>query len=115
MHEHPGNSPWPEIPAQSNEDEHWALKLYVAGNDSRTVETIANLKRICEEYLQGRYDVEIIDLAAHPERAREDNILAIPTLIRRIPEPLRKLIGTLSQTEKVLMSLNIRPQDKTRA
>lgn len=86
------------------------LRLYVAGQTPRSTAAVANLKRICEEHLAGRYRVEVIDLMANPELARSDQILAIPTLVRRLPEPIRKIIGDLSNQERVLVGLNIQPR-----
>jgi circadian clock protein KaiB len=88
--------------------EHWYLRLYVAGQSPRSLEAITNLNALCEEHLAGHYDIEIIDLADDPSRAQGDDILAIPTLIRRLPEPLRKVIGDLSDTKRVLVGLQVR-------
>jgi circadian clock protein KaiB len=87
----------------------WQLRLYVAGQTPKCVAAFANLKKICEEYLTGQYDIEIIDLLQTPALARGDQILAIPTLVRKLPEPVRKIIGDLSNTERVLVGLDIRP------
>ncbi|NEU14954.1 circadian clock protein KaiB [Methylobacterium sp. BTF04] len=89
------------------------MRLYVAGQTAKSMAALANLKRICEEHLQGRYDIEVIDLVKNPQLAAGDQILAIPTLVRRIPEPLKRIIGDLSNTEKVLVGLDIRPKAKT--
>lgn len=86
----------------------WMLTLYVAGQTTRSLTAIANLKKICEEHLKGQYEIEIIDLMERPELAKRDQVLALPTLVRRLPEPMRKLIGDLSNTEKVLVGLEIR-------
>jgi circadian clock protein KaiB len=86
-----------------------ALRLYVAGQTPKSVAALANLKRVCEEYLPGRYTIEVIDLLQQPALARTDQIVAIPTLVRRLPEPVRKVIGTLSDTERVLVGLQIDP------
>ena len=85
------------------------LRLYVAGQTSRSLAALANLKRICEEHLQGRYRIEVIDLLEHPQLARGDQILALPTLVRKLPEPIRKLVGDLSNTENALVGLDLRP------
>ncbi len=90
--------------------EHWALRLYVAGQTPKSLAAFANLKRLCEEHLAGKYHIEVIDLLEHPRLARGDQIVAIPTLVRKLPPPLRKIIGDLSNTERVLVGLNIRPQ-----
>jgi circadian clock protein KaiB len=85
------------------------LRLYVAGQTPRSLAALANLKRICEEHLKQKYRIEVIDLVKHPQLAQGDQILAIPTLVRRVPQPLRKIIGDLSNTERVLVGLDIRP------
>jgi circadian clock protein KaiB len=89
--------------------EMWELRLYVAGQTPKSLAAFANLKRICEEYLDGQYQIEVIDLLQNPQLAREDQILAIPTLVRKLPEPLRKIIGDLSNKERVLLGLDVRP------
>jgi len=90
--------------------EQYLLKLYVAGQTPKSLAAFANLKKICEEHLQGRYSIEVIDLLEKPELAEGDQIIAIPTLIRNLPEPIRKIIGDLSNTEKVLIGLDIAPR-----
>jgi circadian clock protein KaiB len=85
------------------------LRLYVAGQTSRSLAALANLKRICEEHLQGRYRIEVIDLLEHPQLARGDQILALPTVVRKLPEPIRKLVGDLSDTDRALVGLDLRP------
>ncbi len=87
----------------------WELRLYVAGKTEKSVTALANLKKYCEEYLKGQYSIEVIDLLEKPQLAEGDQILAIPTLVRKVPEPIRKIIGDLSNEEKVLVGLNIRP------
>jgi circadian clock protein KaiB len=87
------------------------LRLYVAGKSARSLVAIANLKRICEEHLEGRYRIEVIDLVKRPQLARGDQILALPTLVRRLPEPIRKLVGDLSNTEQALVGLDLRPRN----
>ena len=87
----------------------WELRLYVAGATPKCVSAFANLKKICEEHLKGQYRIEVIDLLVEPQLARGDQILAIPTLVRKLPQPVRKLIGDLSSTERVLVGLNLRP------
>lgn len=89
--------------------EIWDLRLYVAGQTPRSLTAFANLKQICEEHLKGRYKIEIIDLLENPKLAKGDQILAIPTLVRKLPEPVRKIIGDLSNTERVLVGLDLRP------
>ena len=86
----------------------YSLRLYVAGQTPKSVLAFKNLKQICEEHLPGRYEVEIIDLLENPQLARGDQILAIPTLVRRLPEPIKKIIGDLSNTERVLVGLDLR-------
>jgi circadian clock protein KaiB len=85
------------------------LRLYVAGQTPKCVRAFANLKRICDEYLAGRYHIEMVDLLENPKLARGDQILAVPTLVRRLPEPIKKIIGDLSNTERVLVGLDLRP------
>lgn len=85
----------------------WELRLYVAGQTPKSLAAFANLKRICEEHLAGLYHIEVIDLLKHPQLASGDQILAIPTLVRKLPEPIRKIIGDLSDTERVLVGLNL--------
>ena len=87
----------------------WELRLYIAGNTPKSVTALSNLKRYCEEHLKGRYRIEVIDLLVQPQLAAGDQILAIPTLVRKVPVPIRKIIGDLSNEEKVLVGLNIRP------
>lgn len=91
-------------------EEHWDLRLYVAGQTDKSMRAISNLKRICEDHLEGRYSIEVIDLLMHPKLAEGDQILAIPTLVRRLPEPIKKIIGDLSNQERVLVGLDIRPR-----
>jgi circadian clock protein KaiB len=87
----------------------WQLRLYVAGQTPKSLAAFANLKKICDEHLKGRYRIEVIDLLENPTLAKGDQILAIPTLVRKLPEPVRKIIGDLSNTERVLVGLDIRP------
>jgi circadian clock protein KaiB len=89
--------------------EVWDLRLYVAGQTPKSIAAFDNLKRICEEHLAGRYRIQVIDLIKDPKLARDDQILAIPTLVRKLPDPLRKIIGDLSNTERTLVGLQIRP------
>ena len=88
----------------------WNLRLYVAGQTPRSLTAFKNLKDICEEYLKGEYHIEVIDLMENPTLARGDQILAIPTLVRKLPQPIRKIIGDLSNTERVLVGLDIQPR-----
>jgi circadian clock protein KaiB len=89
--------------------ETWELRLYVAGQTPRSVAAFSNLKKICEEHLPGRYAIEVIDLLQYPQLAAGDQIVAIPTLVRKLPEPLRKIVGDLRNTERTLVGLQIRP------
>lgn len=85
----------------------WEFKLYMAGQSSKSVTAFENLKLICEKYLHGEYNIELIDLTLNPERAREDQIIALPTLIRKLPSPVKKIIGDLSKTHNVLVGLEL--------
>jgi circadian clock protein KaiB len=89
--------------------EKWKLRLYVAGQTPKSVAAFANLKRACEEHLQGRYEIEVIDLLRNPQLAAGDQIVAIPTLVRKLPQPLRKIVGDLRDTERLLVGLQLRP------
>jgi circadian clock protein KaiB len=89
----------------------WELKLYVAGQTPKSLKAMANLKKICEEHLAGEYHIDVIDLVKSPQLARGDQILAIPTLVRKLPEPIRKIIGDLSNTERVLVGLDLRERN----
>jgi len=88
----------------------WNLRLYVAGQTPRSLTAFKNLKEICEEYLKGQYHIEVVDLMENPTLARGDQILAVPTLVRKLPQPIRKIIGDLSNTERVLVGLDIQPR-----
>jgi circadian clock protein KaiB len=90
----------------------WELRLYVAGQTPRCLTAFANLKRLCEEHLAGRYRIEVVDLLVNPQLAQGDQILAVPTLVRKLPEPMRKIIGDLSNTERVLVGLDLRPRER---
>ncbi len=103
VRKHGGNSRKPkQLP--------YVLRLYVAGQTPKCVTAFANLKQICEEHLAGQYRIEVIDLLENPQLARGDQILAIPTLVRKLPEPIKKIIGDLSNTERVLVGLDLRPR-----
>ncbi len=95
-------------PSRSAKPE-WELRLYVAGQTPKSLAAFANLKRICEEHLAGKYSIEVIDLVKNPKLAKGDQILALPTLVRKLPEPVRKIIGDLSNTQRVLVGLDLRP------
>ncbi len=88
----------------------WILRLYVAGKTPKALTAFANLKKICEEQLQGKYSIEVIDLLIYPQLGRDDQIFALPTLVRKLPVPVRKIIGDLSNTERVLVGLDLLPQ-----
>ncbi len=87
----------------------WRLRLYVAGRTTKSVAALDNLRRVCETHLAGRYDIEVIDLLENPRLAAGDQILAVPTLVRKVPEPIRKIIGDLSNEERLLVGLDIQP------
>jgi circadian clock protein KaiB len=89
----------------------WDLRLYVAGQTPKSMTAFANLKRICEEHLAGKYRIEVVDLLKEPQLARGDQILALPTLVRKLPEPIKKIIGDLSNTERTLVGLDLRPRE----
>ena len=93
-----------------DEVKEWQLRLYVAGETARSTAALANLRKICEEHLAGKYSIEVIDLLERPQLAKGEQIVAIPTLVRRLPEPVRKIIGDLSNTERVLIGLDLRPE-----
>ena len=94
----------------SGDSERWDLRLYVAGQTPKSVRAIDNLRRICVEHLEGRYSIEVIDLLEQPQLGEGDQILALPTLVRRLPEPIKKIIGDLSNEERVLVGLDVRPK-----
>src|SRR3954468_22779905 len=98
-----------EIPGGAAAGELYELRLYVAGQTPKSVAAFNNLKRICEEHLPGRYRVEVVDLLENPRLAKDDQIVAIPTLVRKLPAPARKIIGDLSNTERALVGLQLRP------
>lgn len=99
-----------EISNQASE--FWQLRLYVAGQTPKSIKAFANLKKICEEHLNGQYRIEVIDLLENPQLAKGDKIVAIPTLVRKLPPPLKQIIGDLSNTEKVLFGLDLRRSTK---
>jgi circadian clock protein KaiB len=94
--------------AEQNEKDIWILRLYVAGQTPKCITAFQNLKRICEVELKGKYFIEVIDLFENPQLSKDDQILAIPTLVRKLPVPVRKIIGDLSNTERVLVGLDIK-------
>ena len=102
----------PDQPADPSEDQiddgHYNLRLYVAGHTAKSIAALTNLKQICEQHLAGRYRIEVVDLLAQPQLAAGDQILAVPTLVRRLPPPIKRIIGNLSDTERVLVGLDLR-------
>lgn len=92
--------------------EIWDLRLYVAGQTPKSLTALANLQKLCDEHLKGKYSIEVIDLMKNPQLAQGDQILAIPTLVRKLPVPIRKIIGDLSNTERVLVGLDLRPRNE---
>ena len=92
-------------------DDFWHLRLYVADGSPKSLRALANLKRMCEEHLASRYEIEVVDLVEEPSRAKDDEIMAIPTLVRRLPAPVRRIIGDLRDSESVLVGLQVTPKD----
>jgi circadian clock protein KaiB len=103
------HKPKKETSDKGTDSEVWQLRLYVAGQTPKSLTAFSNLKKICEEHLTGRYTIEIVDLLQYPQLAAGDQIVAIPTLVRKLPEPLRKIVGDLSNTERTLVGLQLRP------
>ena len=93
---------------RTESEEKWELRLYTAGQTPKSLAAIKNLKKVCEEHLAGRYEIEIIDLLKNPRLAKDDQIVAIPTLVRKLPDPVRKIIGDLSDTERALVGLQLK-------
>jgi circadian clock protein KaiB len=93
---------------KENSELVWHLRLYVAGQNPKSITAFSNLKRLCEEYLKGRYKIEVVDLFKHPERAKGDQIVALPTLIRKLPEPIKRIVGDLSNSDRVIVDMNLR-------
>ena len=98
-------------PGEGRPDKVWQLRLYVAGRTPKSVTAFSNLKKICENHLKDRYRIKVIDLVQQPQLSKGDQILAVPTLVRKLPQPVRKIIGDLSDTERVLVGLDLRPAD----
>ncbi|MFZ0388816.1 MAG: circadian clock protein KaiB [Calditrichia bacterium] len=94
-----------------NSEERYELRLYIAGQTPKSIKAFENLKKICEDHLSGRYSIEIVDLLENPKLARGDQILAIPTLVRKLPPPIRKIIGDLADTDRVLVGLDIKHRE----
>lgn len=103
--------PQPESPGKN---EHWLLKLYVAGQTPKSIAAFANLKRICETHLKGKYQIEVVDLLVNPKLAKGDQIIAVPTLVRQLPPPVKKIIGDLADEERVLVGIDVRMATATR-
>jgi circadian clock protein KaiB len=97
------------ILAKSSQGDFWRLRLYIAGHTPNSIAAMANLKKICEDQLQGKYRIEVVDLLKKPQLAKGDQIIAIPTLVRRLPAPVKKIIGNLSKTESVVVGLDLQP------
>ena len=116
MNGKPKRRPQKRTPRRDRSDpDFFELRLYVAGQTSRSLAALANLKRICEEHLKGRYHIEVIDLVERPQLAKGDQILALPTVVRKLPEPIRKLVGDLSDTDSALVGLDLRAQRRNRS
>jgi circadian clock protein KaiB len=98
------------VKSKTGNPKKWNLRLYTAGKTARSVKAFENLKKLCEEHMPGQYDIEVIDLLKDPKLARGDQIVAVPTLVRKLPEPVRKIIGDLSNTQRVLVGLDLRPR-----
>jgi circadian clock protein KaiB len=105
-------NPGPEPPHAGSDVDVWHMRLYVAGASPKSLKAFANLRQLCEEHLAGRYEIEIVDLVERPLLARSDDIVAIPTLVRALPAPMRKIIGDLSDTDRVLVSLQLGGQPR---
>jgi circadian clock protein KaiB len=101
----------PESGSRRRSAKLWQLRLYVAGQTPKSLAAFSNLKRLCESHLNSRYSIEVIDLLEQPQLSKGDQILAIPTLVRKLPQPVRKIIGDLSNTNRVLVGLDLRPAD----
>ena len=97
---------------RTRRSDEWILRLYIAGESARSTAALSNLETICERHLSGRYRIEIIDLMKHPQLARGDQIVAVPTLVRHLPPPMKKIIGDLSNEERVLVGLDLRPRSR---
>ena len=101
----------PELHDASPARPEWQLRLYVAGQTTKSMAAIANLERLCKSHLDGRYEIEVVDLLKNPTLAEGDQILAVPTLVRKLPEPIKKIIGDLSNEARVLVGLDVKPMD----
>ena len=105
----PKYAPLSQVKAKTAKEDVWELRLYIAGHSERTAAALKNLRELCEEHLHNKYRIEVVDLTVNPALARGDQILAVPTLVRRLPPPVKRIIGDLSNTERVLVGLNLRP------
>jgi circadian clock protein KaiB len=103
------NSAAASLGAAKDKSDEWILRLYVAGHTPKSLVAFANLKRICEEHLAGRYKIDVIDLSKNPQLAHNDHIVALPTLVRKLPEPIKRIIGDLSNLERVLVGMQLQP------
>jgi circadian clock protein KaiB len=99
----------PKTDGSAAVEEPWQLRLYIAGQTAKSIAAMNNLKKLCEEHLAGKFEIEVVDLLENPQLARGDQIVAIPTLVRKLPSPMRKIIGDLSNTERALVGLQLRP------
>jgi circadian clock protein KaiB len=102
-----------EAPAAAHAAVHYVLRLYVTGSTPRSVRAIANIRKICDEHLEHRYDLEVVDISLHPALAEGEQIIAAPTLIKKLPLPLRRFIGDMSQTDRILLGLDLRETAET--
>src|SRR3954468_2598564 len=109
----PSASPLPRRTAAEIKSDEWILRLYVAGQTPKSLADFANLKRICEEHLAGRYRIEVIDLSQTPHLAQHDQIVALPTLVRKLPEPIKRILGDLSNLQRVLVGMELQPATST--
>lgn len=96
--------------ARTNGDQAWKLRLYVAGQTPKSLTAFANLKKLCEQHLPGKYDIEVIDLVENPQLAHGDQIVAVPTLVRKLPEPFKRIIGSLTDSEKFLVGMDLKKE-----
>jgi circadian clock protein KaiB len=103
----------PSKPGGKAATERWELRLYTAGQTPKSLAAIRNLKKVCEEHLPGRYEIEVVDLLQNPRLAKDHQIIAIPTLVRKLPDPIRKIIGDLSDVDRTLVGLDLRPRSST--
>jgi len=100
------------VKSKTKKQDEWILRLYIAGQSARSAAALRNLEAVCEEHLAGRYRIEVIDLLKHPQLARGDQIIAVPTLVRHLPPPMKKIIGDLSNEENVLVGLDLRQRSR---